>query len=343
MFKIDKRNIFLLCTWILIAVILLGISLHYKSAADAIVAQVDPQRIAISYQKAVRLKNIRVIPGQDVKKGDTLLEVERPDLLLDIEQSQNKLKSYYIDRQKTLEDYQNRILSGELDRQSKLFDLDQKISLLESRVASNRKILSELSAIDDIRNFSVDSLLNSNKVKLNRLIREKNNTEASYKVKIQKLNQEKNSALSLLDNNIAIHQKELSVLVAEKNDLVKLAPVNGTVGNVFAQIDELVKPYTTIVSIYEANPTIIKAYINERHRQDVTVGDKVLVESSNREYSITGEIFEVGSRITDFPQRLLENKLDIFGQEIFISIPENNRFLNGEKVYVRLKPRKPNL
>ena len=334
--NIDKRNYLFFGVWLLVTLTLLGISFHYKSAADAIVAQVDPQRIAISYQKAIKLKNIRVIPGQDVKKGDTLLEVERPDLLLDIEQSENKLKSLFIDRQKTMEDYNNRILSNEIDKHSKLFDLNQQITLVQSRIESNRKILEDLTTLAEENNVSTDSILNNNKVKLNRLLEEKDNTEKSFEIKINKIEQEKSSSLNLLNNNISIHQRELSLLIDEKQDLVKVSPVNGTIGNVFAQIDELVKPYTTIITIYEANPTVIKAYVNERHRQDVNVGDIVLVESSNREYSISGQVFEVGSRITDFPQRLLENKLELFGQEIFISIPEDNKFLNGEKVYVRL-------
>jgi multidrug resistance efflux pump len=337
-YKIDKRNYFLLGTWILISLTLLGISLHYNSAADAIVAQVDPQRVAISYQKGVKLQSIRVIPGQDVKKGDTLLIVERPDLELDIDQSENKLNGLKISRQKTVEEYNNKILSNDLDKQAKLFDLDQQINLVSNRISSNKNIIENLSSFENEGSISIDSLLNNNQVKLKRLLEEKANTEKSYEFKMKKLEQEKSSALHVLDNEIDIREKELALLDNEKNDLVKVSPVKGTVGNVFAQIDELVQPYTTIITIYEANPTIIKAYTSEHHRQNVSVGDKVLVESSNREYSITGEISEVGSRITDFPQRLLENRLELYGQEIFISIPENNKFLNGEKVYVRLKP-----
>lgn len=332
-----RENYILIWFWLAIALVLSGISFHYKSAADAIVAQVDPQRIAISYQKTVLLKSIRTIPGQDVKKGDTLIVVERPDLVLDIEQSENKLRGLLIDHQRTLEEYNNRILSNEIDKQSKLFNFQQEINLLKNQISSNKKILQQLSTLNESGNAPFDSTLSSNEVKLNRLTEELNNTEKSYRVKIQKIEQEKNTEISLIDNNIGIHQKELALLNDERNELVKVSPVNGTIGNVFAQIDELVKPFTTIITIYEANPTVIKAYINERNREEVKVGSKVLVESSNREYSIEGQIFEVGSRITDFPQRLLENKIELFGQEIFISIPENNKFLNGEKVYVRLR------
>jgi multidrug resistance efflux pump len=336
-FKIDKRNYFLLAIWSIVALTLLAISFHYKSAADAIVAQVDPQRIAVSYQRAVKLQYIRVIPGQDVKKGDTLLEVERPDLLLDIEESEYKLKGLFIERQKTLEEYNNRVLSAEIDKHSKLFNLEQEITLLTNRISTNRKIIQNLAILEGTERQENDSLSTNNEVKLRRLVEEKNSVEKTYQIKIQKIEQERITEINLLDNTIDIRKKQLDLFNFEKSDLIKVSPVNGTIGNVFAQINELVKPYTTIITIYEANPTVIKAYVNERHRQDVIVGSKVLVESSNREYSIIGEIFEVGSRITDYPQRLIENKLQLFGQEVFISIPENNKFLNGEKVYVRLK------
>jgi len=90
------------------------------------------------------------------------------------------------------------------------------------------------------------------------------------------------------------------------------------------------------MSLYEMNPTIIKAYMNEKNRYDLEVGDQVFVESANREYNILGTVSEIGSRIVSYPNRLLEvQDRKIWGQEIFIKIPENNDFLNGEKVYVR--------
>ena len=61
----------------------------------------------------------------------------------------------------------------------------------------------------------------------------------------------------------------------------------------------------------------------------------VEVESTNRMYKISGEIIEIGSRITSFPEKLnVINGVKSYGQEIFVKISENNKFLNGEKVYV---------
>ena len=76
--------------------------------------------------------------------------------------------------------------------------------------------------------------------------------------------------------------------------------------------------------------------MNEKNRYNLNVGDSVLVESANRNYKISGTVVEIGSRIVSYPTRLLEiQDRKIWGQEIFVRIPENNQFLNGEKVYVR--------
>ena len=101
------------------------------------------------------------------------------------------------------------------------------------------------------------------------------------------------------------------------------------------QLNELVPPYQSILSIYSLNPTIIKAFVNERGMRGINVGANVEVESTNRMYKISGEIIEIGSRITSFPEKLnVINGVKSYGQEIFVKISENNKFLNGEKVYV---------
>ena len=80
--------------WLLTAIVLLVASLIYKKQSDAIVAEVEPQKLAISFQKAVKIKSIHVLPGEDVKKGDLLVEVIRPDLIYDIDKATNDLNTY---------------------------------------------------------------------------------------------------------------------------------------------------------------------------------------------------------------------------------------------------------
>ena len=137
--------------------------------------------------------------------------------------------------------------------------------------------------------------------------------------------------------NSQLH-KELDVLLEEEEQLVKTAEIHGTVGSVNAQPGELLSPYTTILSIYESNPTVIKAVMNEGYQYKIEVGNIVNVESTNRDYSIEGKIIEVGARIIEYPSRLRTNQnITMWGQEIFVKIPEGNEFLNGERVFVDIK------
>jgi HlyD family secretion protein len=140
---------------------------------------------------------------------------------------------------------------------------------------------------------------------------------------------------SLLKGKIKILKNDLLMLEGESADLIQYADQTGNIGNLNVQLNELVPPYQSILSIYSLNPTVIKAFINERGIAGLNVGAKVQVESTNRMYRISGEIIEIGSRITSFPQKLNAiSGVNSYGQEIFVKISENNQFLNGEKVYV---------
>jgi HlyD family secretion protein len=68
------------------------------------------------------------------------------------------------------------------------------------------------------------------------------------------------------------------------------------------------------------------------------VGQVVNIESTNRSYQIEGKIFEIGARIIEYPDRLKTNQnIPMWGQELFIKIPQENKFLNGERVFVKIK------
>ena len=76
--------------WVVLGISLAVISLRYKSRTEALVAVVESQVTAVSYQKPVIIKKIHVIPGQEVNVGDTMVVVSRPDLNLDIERITNE-------------------------------------------------------------------------------------------------------------------------------------------------------------------------------------------------------------------------------------------------------------
>jgi multidrug resistance efflux pump len=136
-----------------------------------------------------------------------------------------------------------------------------------------------------------------------------------------------------LRERIVLQEKEINLLRSEETELMQLAPFDGTIGNVYVEQDEVIDAFVNILSVYEENPSIIKAFMEERQSYEVRLGQNVVVESANREYSEVGEVIEIGSRIVEYPSRLSGLK-PMYGQEIFVQIPQDNRFLNGERVRV---------
>jgi HlyD family secretion protein len=330
-----KINVFAIF-WILTGITLLVASLIYKKQSDAIVAEVEPQKLAISFQKAVKIKSIYVLPGEDVNKGDLLVEVIRPDLMYDIDKATNDLNTFLQQKDMFITNMNYQIKMTRIEKISEIENIDEDLFQLKTRYEQNQGIKNALEGIEIYEDTIQDGSGNMLLLQVNYLEKKKEQTEGLFDQKLMQLEEKKTNETEILDLKIEQQRKELDLLENEANFLKNYSPVDGTIGDVMAQIGELIPPYNTIMSLYEINPTVIKAYMNEKNRYNLFVGDKVLVESSNRDYFISGTVTEVGSRIVTYPTRLLEvQDRKIWGQEIFIKIPENNDFLNGEKVYVR--------
>ncbi len=324
--------------WLVVVVVLLLISYVFRDSRDTVVAVVEPQRIAVSFLKPVEVKEVFVIPGQDVKPGDKLIRVERPDLVLDIVKKENDLKSLMAEKKWAIEDVDKKLQVLEIENTTKRTKLEADIGRLKAVLEGNKKLAREFGELanyhDTLNRYGADYFL----LEISSLEREKQLLEKYYNAEIRRLNNSLQEKLELYSIKKEQMEDEIAELKQEQINLIQYAKTKGTVGNVYVEINELVPPYTTVISIYESNPTIIKAYMNEINKYPLDVGDKVQVESMNRYYHIEGEVIEVGSRIVEFPERLQPHgMLKEWGQEIFIQIPVENHFLNGERVFVVLE------
>jgi multidrug resistance efflux pump len=334
-YNMKRINIFSVF-WVLTAIMLLIISLHYRRQTDAIVAQVEPEKVAVSFQKPVKIKAMYVMPGQEVQQGDLLMELERPDLLYDINILGNQMNSVMQEKAMFIDNMDAQIQLARLESMAETKEIEEEIVLMRARLEQTREIISGFETLDDKSKQKIREQTSITEMKIQALERQKEQIQSIYDQKIAQLQDRKKNEHDIYDLRLARLQQEEDLLTEEITYLKNFAPIGGTIGDVFAQEGELVSPYETIVSIYERHPKIIKAYMNERNRYELNVGDEVLVESSNRKYSIDGKVIEIGSRITSYPARLLiDQEQRFWGQEIFVEIPPDNLFLNGEKVFVR--------
>ncbi len=323
------RKAFFYVFLLLTAAILFFYAIRKKDRSLAIVAEVEPQKTAISFHKPVRIKAIHVKPGQKVKKGDLLLEVERPDLALDIQNTQNELRQLESAFQKLEDNFHLERQLNQVSHNQRILKIDQELKELEYSQKADSSLYANLASSAVTR---VDQEVAIEKEKLLR-------TRTLELERFRKENQQLNINLKADQERVSIRKQivtdELLSLENEISNLLQFATLDGTIGSVSVQLQELVSPFNTILSIYDENPNIIKAYMNEKATADIQLGQLVMVEAINRKYAIEGEIIEVGSRIVSYPKQM--NPLaqqPLWGREIFVQIPKENNFLNGEKVYV---------
>ncbi len=322
---------------LIVSASLLIFSLNSKDRSYAVIAEVEAQKTAISFHHPVRVKALNVKPGQHVKTGDILLEVERPDLLFDIEKIRNEQNQLESSIQKLEMDFETRKRVESLKHMQNLAEIDGQIMELESQYASESLFYSEVSewaGIDTVANeqsladIRRNNLAEEKKLEIKRFLTEKDRQKQLYTKDQQSFQLKK----QLLDT-------EITTLLDEQKSLRQYAVFDGTIGAVSVQLMELVPPYQTIISVYDEHPNLIKAYMNELAEIPLLVGDKVVVESINRSYQIEGEIIEIGSRIVSYPKQMNpQGQIQMWGKEVFVQIPEQNQFLNGEKVYVIINP-----
>lgn len=332
-----KSNLFVIF-WVVIVLVLLLFSLMFRNFATAIVAQVEPVKKAVSYQKAVRILEIYVLPGQKIQPGDKLVKVEKQDLLLEIERKKNQLEIQRIEIAAAKNEIQEKLKSIDFDKDIQLNKIQVDIDRVTLLVENNKKLSSQFGALTGYSDTITDAGKSYYELEMENLLSKK-------KEIIQIAEQDRNSANASYDEEMRAmlikeqeSEVELTSLMDEEKQLISYSDYSGTIGTVNVQTGELLTPYTTILSIYEDNPTVIKAVMNENYKYEVSVGQKVRVESNNRKYKIDGEITEIGSRIIEYPSRLQTYRdIPMYGRELFIKIPEENKFLSGERVFVSIE------
>jgi hypothetical protein len=133
-------------------------------------------------------------------------------------------------------------------------------------------------------------------------------------------------------------EDELRLLEEEKRGLFIPAQINGLIGSVNFKQGEKVSPFTPILTLHAESPSFVRGYIHEDVYSQVAVGQNVIVNSNHdRKNGVGGVVVGVGARIVEYPERLRKRaEILIWGREIIIRLPPQNRFLLGEKVLITM-------
>jgi hypothetical protein len=126
------------------------------------------------------------------------------------------------------------------------------------------------------------------------------------------------------------------MLTEEKRKLFIVSQINGIIGAVYFKDGEKVSPFTPIITLHTESPSFISGYINEITYSSIQLGQTVRIQSLAQEgTTLTGVVTGIGSKIVEYPIRLRRlPEVQMWGREIIIKIPEQNKFLLGEKVII---------
>lgn len=330
-----KNKLFYLFIFLAVAT-LIAFSFSSVKRSNAIIARVESQKTAISFRKSVQVRAIHISAGQHVKKGQLLLEVERPDLQMEQSKLLNEKQLILSEKNRLESDYQSKVNLLAIEMKGKIQRLNVEINRLEFDIKLKQSLYTDMVAITNVDStletalYENPDLLQLESYKQEKILLKKYTSSEQSRLKI--LLEKDLKALQL---KVELIEQLEDALELEQAKLKQFAPFNGAIGNVTAQLMELIPPYQTIVTVYEERPSTIKAHQILNTGYELIVGQQIMVESASRTYCTTGEVIEVGARIVAYQDPTKPaTAVQLFGKEIFIKLPDNNEFLYGEQVFV---------
>jgi multidrug resistance efflux pump len=324
--------------YVLVALVFGGmiwISAKYFRGSDySSIGITEVKEYKINSEKSALIKSVKVVPGQQVKAGDLLLDLTSAELEMDIEKITNRIALLKVEQQSKSKLIEAQVAYLEADQGISLEEIETEIAQTKSEIQLNKKLTKELATNSDTSIWNETD--NPLQVKLNSLSKQKVKQQQAILIKKTDIRQEGFIDQQQLKNQINLLEQELDLLKSEKAKLIKVATADGVVKNVYVKPGEQVSSYTPLLSITPVAPTMVIGYLAGKNTNAFEVGDSVRVSAyGNGSIKITGKVIGYGA-VTELPEILQKSTaVKAFGREIFIEIPAPNNFANGEKVLIR--------
>ena len=301
---------------------------YFRGTGTASVGVTYSKGYKINADRSALVKTIAVVPGQQVKVGDVLIELTSFNLALDLDRLENRIATLQAERAEKSKLANSEIAYIKADQGIEIEKLNVAIIQTESELALNKKLSNE---------FSEQELNENNplKQKIDALKLQRTRYEEAIKIKIADILQETNTEERLLDNQVRLLEQEREMHLAEKNNLRKVAIVEGVVESIFVKPGEQVDAYSELLSVNPVHPTTVVGYLVGK-KNALPIGAEVVVRSyENQRLTSAGKVIGYGS-VVPLPEILQKSTaVTGFGREFFVEISAQNSFANGERVLIR--------
>lgn len=319
---------------ILIVVMLWNMNLQYQKKTVMFYGFAENKETEINLEHPIQVDQIFVETGQKIAKGQPLIEVSHNKLpqklnglVYDEEEAKVKRMVWEDDILGSID----KLMSKKVVKES---EINAEIEQIKAKVTHNRSLVKGL---ENVAESEGKAYSQQTMAKIAALEQELKTAVLPLNTEISRLRQKLKS-----NNTYNVELKKLrseQEFYEDKGRKLSIhAPSDGLVGNIHCKEAENIPAFKTLITFYEENPTLVKGYVHEKAVIHVNIGDSLTVASSlQKDYKCQGIITGLGSRIIEIPDRLRKYpEIKNYGREVLIKIPSDNKFLQKEKVILKL-------
>jgi multidrug resistance efflux pump len=301
---------------------------YFRSAGYSSVGITYSKGYKINADKSAQVKTIAVVPGQQVKVGDLLVELTSFNLELELDKLQNRMVTLQSERAEKSKLAKAEIAYIKADQGIEIEKINGAIAQTEAELSLNKKLSKEFSELESTEDNPLMQKIEALKMQRTRY-------EEAIKIKTADILQEMETEERLLDNQVQLLEREREMLVTERTNLRKVAIVDGVVENVYVKPGEQVDAYSELMSINPVHPTTVVGYLVGK-KNALPIGAQVVVKShENQQLTVSGKVIGYGS-VVPLPEILQKSTaVTGFGREFYVEISAQNSFANGERVLIR--------
>ncbi len=310
------------------------ISSQYQKQTVLFYGFAENKETEINLEHAVLVNQIFVTTGQQVTKGTPLLEASHNKLPLKLNEIVYEKEETQVERLMWETEIAASIDKLKTKKAVKESEINSEIAQIEARLAQNKALVKDLKTVEKGDN----TFSNATQAKIDALKKELEMAVKPLDLEIERLQNKLNSKTNPYYVKLRKLQSEQSFYEDKGRKLDIIAPSDGLIGNIHSKEAENISAFKTLITFYEENPTLVKGYVHEKLVIHVNIGDTITVSSSlHSKFECKGVVTGLGSRIVDIPERLRKHKEIVdYGREVLIKIPAENKFLQKEKVMLKI-------
>lgn len=296
-------------------------------------AETDSRTVTTEYPVVVQ--RIFVQPGSRVKQGDTLALMYRTEFDREASEYTGEMKQVSAEllaENRSL-DREHEELLAKYAAQVAEFQAEIKVLKAESDIQENLKtVLSDTDKAGGGKNIP-----NAKKAQIAALEENIRQLERQTQEEVKQFEKQRLANQAVRDAKVSHLRRSVEFVDAERKKMVLLAPIDGYIEQVMVRKNEIVDEFHELFKINALQPVQVLCFLHETEAEVlVRPGDTVMLSSTARPEVICQGIASVSTpKLVELPTRLRKfAEVRTWGREMFIQLPDTNRFYIGEKIQV---------